>query len=406
MSARSDTRGVIVRLLENIGGRKEVNEYLRHYCSVDSERFAVVTFGPDIVVSKELDEVAGALSFLHQVGLRPIVLVEGRGEPGAEHPREAARVATQKEALELVDALEALGCRSRPITSGVFVAQGVDDTPVLAAIRADQLPIIAVQATNAEGRLVKTTTLAALGSLARHLQPHKIVWLAHEGSLRDGKGERIDAVNLAEDFDRLRPRLAAADRARLEAFRDLLDALPPFSSLSVTSPAHLARELFTHRGAGTLIRRGEAVRSYASFDELDVERLRELVESCFGRALAPSYFADKRCHRVYVSDSYRATAIVTDEGADAPPYLDKYAVTSKAQGEGLGGSVWSRLRADHPRLFWRSRSDNPVNGWYFEQADGAYRSSKWTVFWCGIDGFEDIERCVRLALELPATLVD
>lgn len=405
MTARQHTRGVIVRLLENIGGRKEVNEYLRHYCSVDTQRFAVITFGPDIVVSRELDEVAGALSFLHQVGLRPIVLVEGRAEPGAEHPREAARLATQTEALALADALEALGCRSRPITGGVFVGQGIDDTPMLAAIRGDQLPIIGLHASAPDGRPRRASTLSALRALAGHVQPHKIIWLEQQG-LRDAEGERIDAVNLAEDYERLRPRLGAEQRTRLEAFRELLEALPPFSSLSVTSPAHLARELFTHRGAGTLIRRGEAVRMFERFDELDTERLRGLVESCFGRTLVPGYFDDKRCHRVYVTDSYRATAIITREAEQAPPYLDKFAVTRKAQGEGLGGSVWTRLRADHPRLFWRSRSDNAVNGWYFEQADGAYRTDRWTVFWCGLEGFEEIERCVRLALELPATLTD
>ena len=42
LDAGSD-QAVFVDLLEDVGGRKEVAEYLRHYRSVDSQRFAIVT---------------------------------------------------------------------------------------------------------------------------------------------------------------------------------------------------------------------------------------------------------------------------------------------------------------------------------------------------------------------------
>jgi len=154
-------------------------------------------------------------------------------------------------------------------------------------------------------------------------------------------------------------------------------------------------------------RRGWAVPgrvAIASFDDLDIGRLRRLLESCFGRTLAPDYFGSKNCHRVYVTEDYRATAILTAEAGLV--YLDKFAVTRKAQGEGLGTSVWSRMRRENDKLFWRSQTSNEVNAWYFQQAEGAYRTPKWTVFWYGMNGFEEIERCVKTALALPATLKD
>jgi acetylglutamate kinase len=144
--------------------------------------------------------------------------------------------------------------------------------------------------------------------------------------------------------------------------------------------------------------------AHESFADLDQPRLRELIERCFGRRLSPSYFEDRRCHRVYVSESYRATAVVTEEAG--MPYLDKFAVTQKAQGEGLGGSVWARLRADHPRLFWRARADNPINRWYFGQAEGSFRRGSWTVFWYGLDDFAAAKQCVDAALALPASLTE
>lgn len=220
----------------------------------------------------------------------------------------------------------------------------------------------------------------------------------------DGNGRVLSAVNLAEDFEPLRaePWLSIDDRHRLEDVAALLDDLPDTSSVSITSPEHLARELFTHVGAGTLVRRGTRVLRVDRFEDLDQARLRQLLETCFGRALAPGYFDYKRCYRVYLSEDYRATAILTQE--NGMPYLDKFAVTPQAQGEGLGGSVWGRMRRENPRLFWRARSQNEVNGWYFQQSDGTYKTEKWTVFWYGIHSFAEIQRCVETALGVPPTL--
>ncbi|MEZ4462889.1 MAG: hypothetical protein R3E66_24810, partial [bacterium] len=97
----------------------------------------------------------------------------------------------------------------------------------------------------------------------------------------------------------------------------------------------------------------------------------------------------------------RATAVITREGP--VPYLDKFAVTPKAQGEGLGASVWNRMRADYPELYWRSRSANPVNAWYFQQSEGTFRNDSWTVFWYGIQDYDVMRTCVEGAFEMPAT---
>ena len=49
-------------------------------------------------------------------------------------------------------------------------------------------------------------------------------------------------------------------------------------------------------------------------------------------------------------------------------------------------------------------ADNEINPWYFQQADGSYRSGRWTVFWYGLEGFDEIRTCIDHALSLPATL--
>ena len=141
-----------------------------------------------------------------------------------------------------------------------------------------------------------------------------------------------------------------------------------------------------------------------SWDELDLPRLRELIESAFGRRLLPDYFDRTRLKRAYVSEHYRAAVIITDEHGEA--YLDKFAVLDEAQGEGLGRAVWQLMREETPSLFWRSRRGNPVNAFYFGEADGCVKQPKWKVFWYGLDGFERIARCVEHCAQRPATLED
>ena len=430
------TRDTLVTLLRNMGGRKEVEQYLRHYSSVDSQKFAVIKVGGGIL-DEQLDTVAAALTYLQQVGLSPMV-VHGAGpqlnraleHAGITTPKinglrvtppdalDVVRRVCQQQNLELVAALERHGCGARPIATGVFEAEAldlatlglvgrvtcVDDSSVVASIRANRLPILTSLATNSHGQLLNVNADEAARALARAFEPHKIIFLTPTGGLLDEHGHILSAINLAEDYSRLMQQswLTGGMRLKLQQIRDLLYELPETSSVSITSPGQLARELFTHHGAGTLVRRGERVLRHDSFADVDRERLRSLLESCFGRELSASYFDDKNCHRVYVSEEYRATAVVVHE--QGLPYLDKFAVTQKAQGEGLGGSLWTRMRQDNPKLFWRSRRTNGVNGWYFQQADGSYQSSEWTVFWCGMDSFAEIERCVQAALELPATL--
>jgi acetylglutamate kinase len=425
----NEARALITKLLRHVGGRKEVEQYLRHYCSVDSQKFAVIELRAD-VLGAESDTLAASLAFLQQVGLLPIVVhgasarsdaelaAAGLSEPLPPQALAIVRRVMQDDNLALVEALERHGAKARPIASGVFEAEphdesgwigsttAVDATAITASLRAGQMPVLASLGWTAGGQSLYLDEDDAAEALARELEPHKLIVLRSAGGWVDDEGKLISAINLSEDLDRLLGdgQLSDSERVRLIRIDSLLDELPENTSVSITSPDHLARELFTHRGAGTLIQRGERVLTYERFDDLDRDRLIGLLETCFGRALAPGYFEQKRCHRVYVTENYRATAIVTHEGGGA--YLDKFAVTMKAQGEGLGGSVWARMRADNSKLFWRAQSTNEVNGWYFQQADGSYKTEKWTVFWYGMSDFDEIRRCVELALRLPPTLRD
>ncbi len=434
----TDMRNTIVRLLSNMASAKEIQQYLKRFSQVDAARFAVVKVG-GAVLRDDIDALVSSLAFLQQVGLTPIV-VHGAGPQLDEQMREAGiekrmvnnlrvtdapvltvvRRVMREENLRLVEALQAQGVRATSIQSGVFEAEyldrdiyalvgkvvRVDTDGIQAAIKVGSIPVIASLAETSEGQIVNVNADWAASELIKTLQPYKIVFLTGTGGLLDEHDKVIDSINLSTEYAHLmtQPWLNGGMQVKIEQIKDLLDVLPLSSSVSITRPAELAKELFTHRGSGTLVRRGERVLSVDSWGELDLVRLRGLIESAFGRTLAADYFERTALQRAYVSENYRAAVILTAE--DAGTYLDKFAVLDDAQGEGLGRAVWQVMRDENPRLFWRSRRGNPVNAFYWSECDGSLKQPMWKVFWYGVSDFAEIARCVQHCDARPPTLLD
>jgi len=435
MNAQTQTRQTIVRLLSSMASAKEISQYLRRF-SHDARRFAVVKVG-GAVLRDDLEALTSSLAFLQEVGLTPIV-VHGAG-PQLDEELSAAgivkqtvnglRVTTpealaivrkvfQSQNLKLVEALQASDARATSITGGVFEADFLDRdalglvgevrrvnlAPIEASLHAGSIPVIASLGETPGGQILNINADFAANELVQVLQPYKIIFLTGTGGLLDGEGRVIDSINLSTEYEHLmqQPWINGGMRVKIEQIADLLARLPLTSSVSITRPAELAKELFTHKGSGTLVRRGERVLRAKSWDELDLPRLRELIESAFGRRLKPDYFEKTTLCRAYVSENYRAAVILVD--AIGLVYLDKFAVLDDAQGEGLGRAVWNVMREETPRLFWRSRHGNPVNPFYYSESDGCYKQEKWKVFWYGLRDFDTIERAVAHCGEREPTL--
>jgi len=330
------------------------------------------------------------------------------------------RRVTQSENLSLVEALQNIDARATSIVGGVFEAEFLDrDTyglvgrvakvnlaPIEASLKASSIPVIASLGETVTGQILNINADFAANELVRELQPYKIIFLTSTGGLLDGEGRLIDSINLSTEYEHLiaQPWINGGMRVKIEQIKDLLDKLPLTSSVSITRPTELANELFTHRGSGTLVRRGERVLSFDSWEQLDLGKLRALIESSFGRRLAADYFERTKLMRAYVSENYRAAVILLDD--DGYVYLDKFAVLDDAQGEGLGRAVWQVMREQHPRVFWRSRHNNAINIFYYAESDGCYKEPAWKVFWYGMRDLRDIEHCIARSRARPATLID
>ena len=434
----TNVRPTILRLLSGMASTREIQLYLKRFSQLEADRFAVVKVGGAILRDR-MDELVSSLAFLQQVGLTPVVIhgagpqldaemaaaglekkiVDGLRYTSPEGLAVVRRV-SQRENFRLVEALQAAGVRATSIHSGVFESDVLDAekyglvgrvvcvhvSGIEAAIGADSIPVIASLGETAGGQILNVNADWSANELVKRMEPYKIIFLTGTRGILDEEGRLIESISLRTQYEELmrQPWLHSGMRLKLEQIHDLLMELPPSSSLSITTPEEMAQELFTHRGSGTLVRRGEAIDAFDSWADVDCERLRSVIESSFGRRLAADYFETTRPSRIYVSEDYRAAIVLLRTGDLT--YMDKFAVADEAQGEGLGRAIWDVMRAENPALYWRSRRGNGVNEFYFANADGARKEGAWTVFWYGLADWDVIREAVESALAMRVTLTD
>ncbi|GAB4194588.1 MAG: acetylglutamate kinase [Wenzhouxiangellaceae bacterium] len=435
----SEIRPVIIELLSQMGSSREARQYLQRFSALDTVQFAVIKVGGGIL-SDQLDELADALSFLRHAGLYPIT-VHGAGpqlnqalqEAGVNSEiRDGLRVTSPEvmrivrpivyqENLRLVEALESRGVRARGLVHGVFNCTELDAgryglvgkveqvhlESVRSALNSHALPIIACLGESDSGQVLNINADSAARALVGAIRPYKIIYLTPTGGMLDEQGRIISAINLETDYDRL----MAADwvhsgmRLKLQEIKRLLDDLPATVSVSITSARHLTKELFTHRGAGTLLRKGERIHCHAQLTADDREHLAPLIERCFGRRLQAGYFSSLDLLNLHFADSWQAAAVIC-RGHGGVPYMDKFVVTPEAQGEGVGAALWQQLRSTYPSMYWRSRSTNPINAWYVQQAERMLRGRDWLSFVYGLDDPGRAEVCLQDAQSRPGCWQD
>lgn len=433
MAPNRDVRQTIVHLLSNMSDSKEIRTYLRRFSELDRSRFAVIKIG-GAVLRDRLEETAAALAFLHTVGLTPIVLHggglqldEALNERGIESERldglrvtnegvlDAARQTFTEQNIRLVEAVRGQGVSAHGLVTGAFDARFVDRDKygfvgeptnvhldlLRSIVGSGAIPILTCLGVVPGGQLVNMNADSATRLLVHAVQPMKIIFLAAVGGLLDADGRVIESINLASDYDELIAQswLHTGMRLKLAEIKRLLDDSPPSSSVSITTPSGLARELFTHGGSGTLVRKGELIIKATDKSELDQHRIERLVSQAFGRELEPSWWDNLDLTSAYVAESYRAGALMAR--IDDFTYLDKFAIHESARGEGLARTVWSHMIRDHKTLFWRSRTNNNFNLFYVEQADGSVKRDNWTVFWRGEHDFARISTAVDRVMAIP-----
>ncbi|MBI3206184.1 MAG: hypothetical protein HYZ29_31905 [Myxococcales bacterium] len=370
----------VLRFIESVGRRSEAELYLGLFRRLPKESFAIIAPGAKVIRQGQ-GSFTEQLRFLSDLGLAaPIV-------------------------LGLFDPAQADGARDRllkrletaQLDFAVHVPGEADPSEALRVeLCAGRWPII--QLTEAATPTTESR-LAWLARLAERLDTRKLVLLRRRGPLQitsersltiaernllSVEAGALSLINLRTDTPLLTGQrlLRKEDATLFDSVKGLLESCADEKLLvSITSPLDLLRELFTTKGAGTLVKRGTAIRRFESYAELDIPRLQGCIEASFGHPLREAFFLVPPA-AVYVEENYRGAAIVHD--TPVGPYLAKFAVDPVAQGEGMGRDLWQAMARDFPALFWRTRADNSISAWYAAVCDGLQRLPGWHVFWRGL----------------------
>ncbi|KAI1157570.1 arg-6 [Nemania serpens] len=433
----SATRAAVIHVLNSVGSKREVQQYLAHFSSVSSQQFAVIKVG-GAVLTDYLDELCSSLSFLYHVGLFPVI-VHGAGpqlnkllEDAGVEPEfeEGIRITDGKtlgiarqlflaENLKLVRRLEQMGVRVRPITSSVFTADylnkdkwkfvgkitDVDDEPIQTAIENGYLPVLTSMAETTDGQVLNVNADVAAGELARKLEPLKVVYLSEKGGLFDGDGQKVSAINLDEEFDHImsQPWCRFGTRLKIKQIKELLGNLPRSSSVAIISPADLHKELFTDSGAGTLIRRGDKLMTATSVSDFaDINKLKEVLirdrEVRDARATVDLYieFLKERKFKAFFDEPMKALAVVLEPSAgEGHATLATLTITKSGWLTNVADNLFDAIRKEYPSLVWTVKSDDENLTWFFDKSEGSLVNGNDVMFWYGIEPAEQLSQLMK-----------
>jgi len=278
-------------------------------------------------------------------------------------------------------------------------------------------------------RLMIINQVGGVPSYARSGYPHLLINLTSEythiletfqDSWWDANPTALSNLSLARTCLAYMPPTSSAimvsHRSRSELIANLITNRPAVSSSLPHALLQGNRRITPH--TPTLLRRGLPIQVLRTTAQIDRTKMKVLLEESFGRTMNEESFYRRlsTClDFVIIAGDYAGAAIVTNEPcpgtSSAISYLDKFAVLPSHQGDGTVDFLWVALHDEsyglgHPfsvnpnggkegqgegrDLVWRSRSNNPINKWYFERSSGHMRIGSWILFWC------DAEKRLRI----------
>jgi len=395
----SEPSQIVLTFLESVGRRQDAELYVRLFRQLPKSSFALVALD-SVVLREAMGQLVDALHFLSRLELFPVLVrgLEPSVPPDTEPMLQEFAHELQHRRLQLVT------CEGETQDLAAALKMAVGRGHVVCADFSASAA--------AHG-------LAAVGELTVTLNSRKLVVLRSRGGVgpKDARllqlaanhvlqtdENGISVVNLRTDLEPLLngAYLDPQEQLLLQQVSTIHRQAPALIT-SLTSPLNLLRELFTVRGAGTLVKTGTPLECVQSYRELDRTRLVELFETTFARSLDAA-FLERAPLAVYLEPNYRGAAVVHSGLDHGSAYLTKFAVVRSAQGEGLGRDLWQAIARDYPILYWRARIGNPISAWYRSQCDGMHRQGDWCVYWRGVP-LERIPAYLRDALQRPNDFV-
>ncbi|MBI5001811.1 acetylglutamate kinase [Candidatus Woesearchaeota archaeon] len=427
-----------MKILRSFGLDKELELYLQMFQKTPRHKFAVVKISGSTLEEK-MRLVAEDLAFLSKLGLTPIV-IHGGGKQIDKELQKKGIVSKKVDGLRVTDK-ETMKIVKKTITALSSKLTNEINTNGGRAINATALELIEAQkAENFNGvdlgfvgsvkkvkidklrDLCKSGYIPILGSvgyddddcayninadnlaswLVNKIQPKKFILVTETGGVLDKKGNIISTIDIQFDLPDLIKKNVITEGMLLKVLeiKTLLQNAPQ-TVVEVCSAENILQELFTVKGSGTFIRYGGSFIIKESFNDVNTQKIKKLLEESFCKMLVGDYF-EQPIDCVIVDKEYTGVMIIKKIQGTA--YLDKLAIAKSAQGNGLAKAMWSFVKMKYPSLIWRSSVNNPINNWYFKNCDGVEKSNTWIIFWYNLDR-NTVHTLFPLIMALPATMV-
>jgi hypothetical protein len=356
-------RNILQKLFEITGNDRDPLIYLQNFRSVAPESFALIHID-SITFSEYGESFFYDLKLLQKLDLFPVVLLEDSLFEYAKHFFQGS-----------------LNLKPNPDPAKLNFAEIPIGSDFLAVVK------LAVESKKIPFLLYSNSVDEfALSALIHKLQTSKLIYLLGEPVFWDNiKNVPLSVIHLRNDFERLKDSglINAKEIKLLAGFRFLLlENHPYLRSISITTPASLFKELFTVKGSGTYIKLGTRIEIYNSIEQLDKQKLYNLLETAFQKKIK-EVFLESIIDAILLETNYKGAAIMKKH--ELGYALSKFAVDEIARGEGIGREIWDKMKAHFPKIFWRAKPKNPINKWYIKECDGFFKFPEWNVYWIGID---------------------
>jgi len=363
MPKNDSIRTTVMRSLIAIGSEQEAGFYVDIFQNLAPEKFALIVIDPRCLKNPLLDALISDLKVLSDLSLTPVLLV------GALH---SDKISVRFQSERLCKELDRAKIKTTKLNCASY--QLVSD--VRRKAKAGRIVVL---------EMIDANRGLDLRQVADRLEPAKMVFLQPSGGFRIN-GKRIAVINV--DQAGAMPsaeQLSGGQQNFIKIVAGLVRDNRRTCTYVIVSPLNLLSELFTVRGAGTMLRRGAKIQCRTSYKSMSKKKLTLSIETAFDRKLCTDYLARPVTH-ICLEKGYRGGAIMTELAGLS--YLSKFWVAQEAQGEGIASDIWQAVLEKTPVFFWRSKNDNPFNTWYMKMCEGMQLSGDWRVFWIGLEAPE------------------